>query len=103
MKNEIFGFEKIPQSKLINYSDSLVNLSASIEKYCTGESNHTGLSALEPVLKKEYKNIILLLFDGMGMNVLQKFLSPESFIRKIFYVLFTQYFLLQRQQQQQRL
>lgn len=82
MKNGIFSFEKIPQSKLINYSYSLVNLSASIEKYCTGESNHTGLSALEPVLKKEYKNIILLLFDGMGMNVLEKFLSPESFIRK---------------------
>ena len=28
------------------------------------------------------KNIVLLLFDGMGISVLEKHLAPDSFLRK---------------------
>lgn len=62
---------------------SLVNLSNSILKAMNVKTTNSTLKELDSQLyQKEYKNIILLLYDGMGSSILDKYLSKESFLQK---------------------
>lgn len=71
-----------------NYSASLVSLISSVTGYCGGKPYHTGLPAFDDFVRKvgrtdgaKWKNVILMLFDGMGVDALSHFLAPESFLR----------------------
>lgn len=60
---------------------NLVNLSNSILKEMNCKTKHNTLKELDDQLQqKEYKNIILLLYDGMGSSILDKYLSKEDFM-----------------------
>ena len=71
-----------------DYSASLVSLISSVIEYCGGKPYHSGLTAFDDFVRKtgradgkKWKNVILLLFDGMGIDALSHFLAPESFLR----------------------
>lgn len=61
-----------------NYEHSILNLVNTILNYYHVETNYKGLPELETVLQKEYKNIVLILLDGMGEQIL-KDSSPNDF------------------------
>lgn len=69
MKNEIV---------LPNYEHCILNTITSILKYYNVNTPHPSLEVLDEKLNKKYKNVILLILDGMGYNVLKKS-SPNGY------------------------
>ena len=66
-----------------NYQESLANLSNSILKYYGLKTYHESLKELDTILQeKEYKNIVLILYDGMGSNLLKRNLAENSFLNQ---------------------
>lgn len=66
-----------------NYNKCLVNLSNSILKYFEADSYHSSLEEVDKILKKhQYKNVVLILNDGLGSKILERNLSNESFLIK---------------------
>lgn len=66
-----------------DYENCSVNLIASISQYCGLAPRHKTHPYLDALLqKKAYQNIILMLFDGMGMDMLEKTLPEDAFLRK---------------------
>jgi len=66
-----------------NYNDSVVSLANSIRKHFDLEVYHNTLSDLDDVLKKDYKNVVVILYDGMGSHIFKKVLR-NSFFNKHF-------------------
>lgn len=69
MKNEI---------RFPNYEHCILNTVTSILKYYNVETIHKSLAVLDERLKKHYKNVILLILDGMGEHILNS-ISPDKF------------------------
>lgn len=62
---------------------NLVNLSNSILKTMNITPQKDTLKELDKELdKKEYKNIVLILYDGMGSSILDRYLPKESFLQQ---------------------
>lgn len=66
-----------------NYEHGVLNTTASILKYYGVETKHKPLSTLNEYLggDKKYKNIILLIMDGMGEHILNN-ISPNGFLNQ---------------------
>jgi len=61
----------------------LVNLSNSILKHFTGESYHHTLPGLDEILgQTACKNVVLIVVDGMGSNIMERNLPEDSFLRR---------------------
>ena len=54
----------------LNYTHSNVNLMASILKHYGVKSKYKSLANLDKILEKGYKNVCLLIFDGLGDTIL---------------------------------
>lgn len=67
---------------LINYNDSLVNLISSILKYFGAEYNHSTLKEIDELLEEEYRNVVVLLLDGLGVDALSHHLQASGFFRR---------------------
>ena len=65
-----------------DYNNSLVNISNSILKYYGIKPLHAPLKELDEYLKRDYKNIIFIVYDGFGSNLMTKNLSDDSFLNK---------------------
>ena len=65
-----------------DYNNSIANLACSVLKYYGIEPPNDSLKIADDILKKEYKNVVLVLLDGMGMHILEKHLEPGGFFRK---------------------
>lgn len=65
-----------------NYDNCLVNVSNSILKYYGSQNTHNTLAELDEYLKKDYKNVIILLYDGFGSNLIRKNLGDQAFLSK---------------------
>lgn len=64
-----------------NYQECLTNLTNSLLKYYHLDSYHESLEELDEILeKKDYKNIVLILYDGMGSKLLERNLTKDSFM-----------------------
>lgn len=65
-----------------DYNNSIVNLAISILKNwdpdCAGQS----LELLDSYLLNDYKNIVVILLDGMGTDIIDKNLEEDGFLRK---------------------
>ena len=62
---------------------NLTNLSNSILKAMDVKILNSTLKELDVyLLQEKYKNIVLLLYDGLGSSILDKFLPKESFLQK---------------------
>ncbi len=66
-----------------NYNECLTNLACSIRKYFGLAYNHKTLDCIDKIFE-EYgpKNVVLMLCDGMGSNILDRSISEDSFLRK---------------------
>lgn len=65
-----------------DYDNSILGITASVLKHYGYETKHKSLPVLDEALSKNYKNVVVLLFDGMGIANLEQHLGKESFLRK---------------------
>ncbi len=65
-----------------NFNKNLVNISASFAKYLKCDNDKKTLKILDKELNKNYKNIVFIIFDGLGINPLKINLDKNSFLRR---------------------
>lgn len=66
-----------------NYNECITNLACSIRRYFNLENKHNSLSYIDEILdQKKPRNVILLLFDGMGSNIIDRVLDKDDFFIK---------------------
>lgn len=65
----------------VNYDNSLLSLAASVLKKYGASVNHKTLPQMDELLNCDFKNVVVMLFDGMGKNILEKHLPADSFLR----------------------
>lgn len=66
-----------------NYDECLTNLACSIRKYFGLDYNHNTLEYVDEILnEKKPQNVVTILFDGMGANILKRTLSKDDFFIK---------------------
>lgn len=65
-----------------DYKNSLVNLACSVLCHYGAEYQHETLPYMDILLKKDFKNVVVMLFDGLGVDALNYHLHQSSFIRK---------------------
>ena len=65
-----------------DYKNGLVNLANSILQYFECPIHHSTLPALDKFLEKNYQTVVLLVLDGMGVDMLEHNLSEKSFLRR---------------------
>lgn len=69
-----------------NYDKCILNYIAAIRKVYGKTSEYTvNEDFYKLLLEKEYKNIIILLLDGLGVNILNKHLDNNSFLKRHLY------------------
>lgn len=65
-----------------NYERCILNTIATVMKYYGLSSEHKTLPEVDELLSKKYKNIVLMIFDGMGVDALDKNLKPTDFLNE---------------------
>ncbi len=61
-----------------NYNECLTNLACSIRKYFELDYKHNTLDYIDKLLEeKQPKNVVVILFDGMGSRILDRTLSKR--------------------------
>lgn len=66
-----------------NYNECITNLACSIQKYFGIVPKHNTIEYIDKILKeKQPKNVVMVLFDGMGSKILDRTLGESSFFRK---------------------
>ena len=64
-----------------DYHECLTNLACSIRKYFNLDYKHNTLSYIDEILEKEKpKNVVTILCDGMGANILDRTLNYGDFL-----------------------
>lgn len=62
---------------------TIANLACSLLKYFGAEgTGNATLPEADALLQKKYKNVVVLLLDGMGVEILRKHLEPEGWFRR---------------------
>lgn len=64
-----------------DYTNSILNLSSSILKHFGIESGQKTLKEVDDILSKNPQHVVVILLDGMGMNILRKHLKKTDFFR----------------------
>lgn len=67
--------------KLPNYEHSILNTITSILKHYKVETKHKSLEMLDKELRKKYKNVVLIILDGMGEHILTP-ISPKGYFKQ---------------------
>lgn len=68
---------------LPDYKNSIVNVACSIRKYFELDYNHNTIEKIDKILEeKQPKNVVVMLFDGMGSKLLKEKLPSDSFLLK---------------------
>ena len=62
-----------------DYNNSILNFSCSILNHFGAKVHHSTLSCADQILCKNYKNVVVILLDGLGINILEKHLKPNDF------------------------
>lgn len=79
----IWFIEELNMKIKNNYNETLTNIGASIQKYFKLSPNHNTLPVLDNYLTKYHpKNVVLILLDGLGTNILNRSLPKNAFLRK---------------------
>lgn len=64
------------------YNHCIANLACSILSYYGVQPPNNTLPEADELLAKKYKNVVVLLLDGMGVSSIEKHLSPDGFFRR---------------------
>ena len=67
-----------------DYRSCIANLPNSVMKAFGVEPVGETLPLLDGVLKDDYRNVVVILLDGMGLNIIEHLLAPEGFFRSHF-------------------
>lgn len=65
-----------------NYNECITNITCSVLKYFEVPYKHNTISEIDDMLKTNPKNVVVILFDGMGYNLVNRILDENSFLRK---------------------
>lgn len=66
-----------------NYNECITNLACSIRKYFELDFKHNTLSYVDKLLEeKQPKNVVIILFDGMGSRILDRTLDKNDFFMR---------------------
>lgn len=66
-----------------NYDRSILSIASSVLKHFgVKDCQHKTLPEFDRLLEKDYKNIIVMLFDGLGVSALNEHLNENDFLRK---------------------
>lgn len=65
-----------------DYDKSILSVTSSILKRFGIQSEYASLKEIDKYMEKEYKNIVFVILDCMGMNILKNNLDENSFFRK---------------------
>ena len=65
-----------------DYDRSILSISSSIMKKYNVKSNYKSLPELDNILAKDYRNVIFLILDCLGSEILKSNLSEDSILRK---------------------
>ena len=65
-----------------DYENCISNLPNSIMRKFVVEPAGKSLPLLDRYLKKDYKNIVIILLDGMGVNIMRRNLDEKGFFRR---------------------
>lgn len=66
-----------------DYNNCLTNVTNSILKHYGIETYHNTIPKLDEILEShDYKNIVYMLYDGMGANLLKRNLKETDFLNK---------------------
>lgn len=66
-----------------NYNECLTNLACSIRKYFELEYKHSTINYIDDILDEtKPKNVVTILCDGMGSNIMDRILLEDSFLLK---------------------
>lgn len=69
--------------KYPDYENCIVNLAAAVlQEFGVDTGKTKGLPVCKELFKKNYKNIVVLLLDGMGISVMEKNLKKSGFFRR---------------------
>ena len=66
----------------VDYNNSILSVSNSVLKHFNGTSSYETLPELDAILKKDYKNIVLMIIDCMGTSIIDNNLPKHSFLRQ---------------------
>ncbi len=65
-----------------DYANTLTNIAASIQKYFGVQPTHSTFTDLDKLLQEHNpEKVVLLLYDGLGANILKRQLPEDSFFR----------------------
>lgn len=64
-----------------NYEECITNLACSILKYFEVPYKHNTIKEVDKMLESNPKNVVVILFDGMGYNLINRILKEDSFLR----------------------
>ncbi|MGM9882485.1 MAG: alkaline phosphatase family protein [Bacilli bacterium] len=68
---------------LPDYQNSIVNVACTIRKYFDLNYNHNTIEKIDKILEKNQpRNVVVILFDGMGSKLLKEKLPNDSFLSK---------------------
>lgn len=68
--------------KYPDYDRSILSVASSVLKYFgVADCEHKTLPELDELLNKNYKNIIVMLFDGLGVSAINEHLNETDFLR----------------------
>lgn len=66
-----------------NYDRSILSIASSVlNHFGVKDCKHKTLTEFDKLLEKDYKNIIVMLFDGLGTSTLKYHLEENDFLRK---------------------
>ncbi len=65
-----------------DYQNSIANLACSILRYYHIDPPNGTLPLADRFLAKEYKNVVVILLDGMGSHIMEKHLDSDGFFRR---------------------
>lgn len=65
-----------------NYDASILNLMGSIGRRFGVDTGYAGLKRADEALRRGSRNVVLIVFDGMGSAALQRNLPADSFLRR---------------------
>lgn len=70
-------------TKYPDYDCSILSIASSVMKYFgVTDCEHKTLPEFDELLNKNYKNVIVMLFDGLGSSILQEHLESDDFLEK---------------------
>lgn len=70
------------QCQYPQYKKSIVNLMSSVLNYYEVDSSYPSIKVIDDELKKGYKHVALLIFDGLGTSAIKHHLDEHSILRK---------------------